>query len=179
MMNPLTIIDKYYNEDAALRRILIAHSTAVADKALALAHRHSELAIDETFVYEAAMLHDIGIIRCDAPGILCHGTEPYICHGMMGAEMLRAEGLPRHARVCERHTGAGITAEEVRQQQLPLPERDFLPETLEECLICYADKFFSKTKLDREKTIEQAIRSLEKFGAAGVARFLKWKEMFE
>ena len=178
-MKPIDIIDRYYNEDAALRRILITHSSAVADKALALARRHPELDIDETFVYEAAMLHDIGIIRCDAPGILCHGTEPYICHGMMGAEMLRAEAMPRHARVCERHTGAGITAEEVRAQHLPMPERDYLPETKEECLICYADKFFSKTRLDREKTIEQAIHSLEKFGPAGVARFLKWKEMFE
>lgn len=179
MMNPLTIIDKYYNEDAALRRILIVHSKAVADKALALARLNPSLNLDEEFIYEAAMLHDIGIIRCDAPGILCHGTAPYICHGMMGAEMLRSEGLPRHARVCERHTGAGITAEEIRQQQLPLPERDFLPETLEECLICYADKFFSKTRLEREKTTDQAIHSLEKFGTAGVARFLKWKEMFE
>ena len=74
MMNPLTIIDKYYNEDAALRRILIVHSKAVADKALALARLNPSLNLDEEFIYEAAMLHDIGIIRCDAPGILCHGT---------------------------------------------------------------------------------------------------------
>ena len=54
------------------------------------------------------MLHDIGIIRCNAPGIQCFGNEPYICHGRIGAEMLRAEGFPHHARVCERHTGRGL-----------------------------------------------------------------------
>jgi len=124
------------------------------------------------------MLHDIGIIRCDAPGIQCFGSEPYICHGRLGAEMLRKEGFPRHARVCERHTGAGITREQIINQHLPLPEQDFLPETMEEKVICYADKFFSKTHLDKEKTVEQAERSLAKFGEEGVLRFREWEQIF-
>lgn len=53
------------------------------------------------------------------------------------------------------------------------------PETIEEKLICYADKFYSKTHLDREKTIEQAERSLAKFGGDTLARFHKMKELFE
>lgn len=53
------------------------------------------------------------------------------------------------------------------------------PETIEEKLICYADKFYSKTHLDREKTIEQAERSLAKFGGDTLARFCKMKELFE
>ena len=173
------IIDKYYPEDNQLRHILLTHSRSVAEKALAIAAKHPELKLDTQFVGEAAMLHDIGVFLCDAPGIECHGTEPYIRHGVLGAELLRNEGLPRHARVCERHTGAGITLSEIRQQHLPLEERDYLPETLEEKLICYADKFFSKTKLDREKTLEQAVNSLRKFGDEGVDRFKKWAEMFE
>ena len=124
------------------------------------------------------MLHDIGIIRCDAPGIQCFGSEPYICHGRLGAEMLRKEGFPRHARVCERHTGAGITREQIINQHLPLPEQDFLPETMEEKVICYADKFFSKTHLDKEKTVEQAEQSLAKFGEEGVLRFREWEQIF-
>lgn len=45
----------------------------------------------------------------------------------------RGRGLPRHALACERHTGAGITREEVAAQDLPLPrDRDYLPITLEE-----------------------------------------------
>lgn len=124
------------------------------------------------------MLHDIGIFKCNAAGIQCFGTEPYICHGRIGAELLRSEGFPRHARVCERHTGAGITKAQVIAQNLPLPQQDFLPETMEEKVICYADKFFSKTHLDREKTIEQAEKSLSKFGDEGVLRFREWEKCF-
>ena len=125
------------------------------------------------------MLHDIGIFKCDAAGILCFGTEPYICHGRIGAELLRSEGFPRHARVCERHTGAGITKAQIIAQNLPLPQQDFLPETMEEKVICYADKFFSKTHLDREKSIEQAEMSLSKFGEEGVLRFREWEKCFD
>ena len=72
-----------------------------------------------------------------------------------------------------------LPLDEIIAQNLPLPHRDLQPETLEEQVICYADKFYSKTHLDREKTIEQAARSLAKFGDAGVKRFLKWAERFE
>lgn len=173
------IIDKYYPEDNELRHILMTHSRSVADKALRIAAAHPELALDMRFLEEAAMLHDIGVFLCDAPGIQCFGKEPYIRHGQLGAQLMREEGLPRHARVCERHTGAGISAEEVKKQGLPLPPDDYLPETLEEKVVCYADKFFSKTRLDREKTLEQAANSLRKFGEEGVQRFLGWSEMFE
>ena len=177
-MNYQAIINKFYPEDNVLRHILLVHSRSVADKALAIADRHPELSLDRQFIEEAAMLHDIGIIRCNAPGIECFGSEPYICHGRIGAEMLRAEGFPRHARVCERHTGAGITRSQIIAQRLPLPEQDFLPETMEEKVICYADKFFSKTHLDREKTVEQAVASLAKFGEEGLVCFREWVEIF-
>ena len=108
-MNYHALIEKYYPEDDALRQLLITHSQSVAQFALQIVSLHPELGIDRQFVLEAAMLHDIGIRLCDAPGIHCHGTEPYIRHGRIGAEWLRTEGFPRHARVCERHTGAGIT----------------------------------------------------------------------
>ena len=189
----LALIDKFY-EQGALRDLLLTHSISVTRKALRIAYAHPELNIDVPFVEEAAMLHDIGIICCDAPGIGCHGTEPYIRHGVMGAIMLRAEGMPRHARVCERHTGAGITVDNILRQHLPLAvphdatadtgtqnaaTEPYMPETIEEQLICYADKFFSKSKPDREKTIEQAAHSLAKFGKDGVKRFLAWTAMFE
>lgn len=173
------IIDKYYSGDGDLRTILIIHSQSVARKALQIVSLHPELNLDREFIEEAAMLHDIGIIKTDAPGIKCFGTEPYICHGILGAEMLRQEGLPRHARVCERHTGAGLSLNEIVSQNLPLPHQDFLPETLEEQVICYADKFFSKTHLDREKSVEKAEKSIAKFGEEGLARFKKWEKMFE
>ena len=178
-MNYNLLIDKYYPEDNELRHILINHSQSVARKALQIVSSHPELHLDAQLVEEAAMLHDLGIFRTDAPGIQCFGSEPYICHGRLGAEILRKEGYERHARVCERHTGAGITCKEIIAQGLPLPHQDFLPETMEEKVICYADKFFSKTHLDREKSIEKAEKSLAKFGEDGVMRFREWERMFE
>ncbi len=173
------LIDKYYPEDNELRHILITHSQSVARKALQIVSFHPELHLDARFVEEAAMLHDIGIFLTDAPGICCYGSKPYICHGRLGAELLRQEGFERHARVCERHTGAGITCRQIVEQNLPLPHQDFLPETMEEKVVCYADKFYSKTHLDREKSIEKAEKSLAKFGEEGVERFRLWESMFE
>ena len=172
------IIQKYYNGNPELLKILLKHSKAVADKAIAIAKAHPELPIDRQFLLEAAMVHDIGIIKTNAPDIQCFGTEPYIRHGVLGAEMMRAEGYPLNARVCERHTGAGLSLKEIEEQSLPLPHEDLLPETLEEKLICYADKFFSKTRLDREKTLEQAERSVAKHGEEGLRRFKEMEEIF-
>ena len=174
-----TIIDKYYPREGRLREILLTHSQSVTHRALQIVSLHPELKLDRDFIAEAAMLHDIGIIRCDAPDICCFGDEPYIRHGILGAAMLRAEGFPRHARVCERHTGTGLSSEEICARNLPLPHTDFLPETLEEQVICYADKFYSKSHLEREKTIAQAEKSISAFGEAGLARFRRWVEMFE
>lgn len=177
-MNYKLLIDKYYPEDNELRHILVNHSQSVARKALQIVSFHPELHLDAQFVEEAAMLHDIGIFLTDAPGIQCFGSQPYICHGRLGAELLRKEGFERHARVCERHTGAGITKAQIEQQHLPLPLQDFLPETMEEKVICYADKFFSKTRLDKEKTMEKAEKSIAKFGGDGLRRFREWEGMF-
>ena len=176
----LQIIDHYYGEGSSeLKELLLSHSRAVADKALQICDAHPEFGLDRDFIEAAAMLHDIGIIRCDAPKIHCHGTEPYIRHGILGAEILRSEGLPRHADVAERHTGTGLTAAEIARQNLPLPPHDFTPRTIEEQIICYADKFYSKSHPDVEKTPGQAMRSLEKFGSEGIAVFKGWMERFE
>ena len=156
----------------------MVHSRSVADKAIAIANAHPELKIDKQFVEEAAMLHDIGIFRTNAPGIQCFGTEPYICHGTIGAQLMREEGFPLHALVCERHTGAGLSLMEIERQNLPVPHHDMLPLSLEEKLICFADKFFSKTHLEKEKSLEQARLSLVKFGEEGVARFDAWASLF-
>lgn len=177
-MNPLTLIDKFYPEENELKRILLVHSRSVTDKALALAKKHPELDLDLTFIEEAAMLHDIGIFLTDAPDIQCFGTHPYICHGYLGADLVRKEGFPRHALVCERHTGAGLSLQDIEEQGLPVPHRDMVPVSLEEEIICFADKFFSKTKLDKEKSIEKARKSVEKHGGNGVQRFGRWCELF-
>lgn len=177
-MNPLALIDKYYPVDNELKHILLVHSRSVADKALAMARNHQELQLDLSFIEEAAMLHDIGIFLTDASGIGCYGTHPYICHGYLGAELVAAEGFPRHALVCERHTGAGISLQNIIEQELPIPHREMLPVSLEEQIICFADKFFSKTKLDKEKSIEKARKSVARFGEEGGKRFDEWCKLF-
>lgn len=177
-MNPVEIIDKYYQKGTELRHILLTHSRSVADKAVWIADRHPELQADCTFLYEAAMLHDIGIFLTDADGIFCFGDKPYICHGYLGADLMRAEGYPRHALVCERHTGAGLSLEQIVAQGLPVPHREMLPVSIEEQIVCFADKFFSKTKLDKEKSVEKARKSLERYGEAGLKRFDHWCELF-
>ena len=177
-MNPLDIIYKYYPADDPLRRLLLKHSRQVADKALAVCERHPELQLDRQLVYEGAMLHDVGIFLTDAPGIFCHGSEPYLLHGRLGAELMRKEGREDLARICERHTGTGLTAEDIRRQGLPLPLENFRPETEAEKVICYADKFFSKSHPDAEKTAAQVVKSLAKFGPKSPAIFQAWDERY-
>ena len=177
-MNPLDVIHKYYPEDNELRRILLTHSRSVADKALDIARRHPELGLDQDFLYEGARVHDIGIFLTDADGICCFGDKPYICHGYLGADLMRAEGFPRHALVCERHTGAGLSLQQILAQYLPVPHREMVPVSLEEQVICFADKFYSKTRLNEEKSVAKARKSLEKYGAEGLQRFDRWCKLF-
>lgn len=180
------IIEFFYPEDTRLRRLLLAHSEQVCGKALEILHNPScnTLNIQEDTVRIGALLHDIGIGHCHAPSIFCEGTEPYLAHGLIGGAMLRAYGKSHHidmerfARICERHTGAGITACEIREHALPLPERDLLPETPEEKLVCLADKFFSKSGDLHEKSIERICRSMEKFGPGPLARFDEMCRLF-
>ena len=87
--------------------------------------------------------------------------------GYLGADLMRKEGFPRHALVCERHTGAGMSLQSIIDQQLPVPHRNMVPVSLEEQVICFADKFFSKTHLDREKSVEKALKSISRYGKMG------------
>lgn len=177
-MNPLEIIDNYTQDNPRLRQILTGHSSAVAQMALSIIEKKN-LPMDKKFVEEAAMLHDIGIVKVDAPSIACFGSEPYICHGILGAQILRSLGLEAHARVAERHTGAGLTTEDIISQNLPLPHRDFLPETMEEKLICYADKFFSKSRdLSAAKPIEKIRAQMAAHGEDTAARFAALEALF-
>lgn len=177
-MNPEDILQKYYCTNYQLYHTLLIHSMKVRDKALECISRRG-LEVDKDFVAEAAMLHDIGIFRCNAPDIYCEGDLPYICHGVEGRKILETEGLPRHALVCERHTGSGLTVGDIERQHLPLPKRDMLPITLEEKLVCYADKFFSKSgDIEKEKPLDRVLESMRRHGADTLNRFLKLHELF-
>ena len=181
-LNPLEIIQKYYDPSSKLYEVLIVHSVNVTYKARELSHRylekHPSESVDIPFLTEAALLHDIGIYLCDAKDIHCTGKNPYLLHGTLGREILENESLPRHALVCERHTGAGISMQEVEKWNLPLPKRDYLPVSIEEKIICVADKFYSKTsdKIWQAKSIDTVQKSIAKWGDEALAR---WKDLFQ
>ena len=174
------IIDSIYPADRKVRGILLSHSRAVADMALEIAAR-KQLPLDPSDIENAAMLHDIGIIATDAPGIDCHGSAPYLAHGAIGADMLRAEGAPEeYALVAERHTGAGLTADEIEASHLPLPQgRDYMPHSLLERLVCYADCFFSKGGDGRRKELARVEASMASFGEGVLRRFHQLHEEFD
>jgi len=177
-MAPIEIIKKYYQEGTELYDILLEHSFSVAEKSLSIAQMHPEMNLDKSFIHEAAMLHDIGIFKTNSADIHCFGEFPYICHGYLGSDLMKEEGFPRHALVCERHTGAGLTIENIVRNNLPLPQRNMLPESPEEQLICFADKFFSKMRPRKEKPIDKIRKNLSKHGTDSLERFDNWCKLF-
>jgi uncharacterized protein len=180
---PAKLIRKYYSADPLAWQILLDHSRLVTRKALKIGRylQAQGVAVDLKFIAEAAMLHDIGMILTDTPELGCHGQGSYLQHGIRGKEILEQEGLPRHARVCERHIGVGLTADEILRQHLPLPVRDMQPETLEEQIICYADLFYSKggKTPSPEKTFAEIGEKLKKYGENKVEVFEHWQKKFE
>lgn len=170
---------RHYTPGTELFELLLIHSRNVARKALECMDSHSEIMLNPTEVARASLLHDIGIVRCNAHAIHCYGSEPYIRHGIIGRSMLEPYGLLQEAMVCERHTGSGITAQEIEMTHMKLPIRDMCPVTTLEKLVCYADKFYSKSgDPNRIKTPEQIRISLSRFGSDSMQRFDELHKLF-
>ncbi len=180
-MNPLDIIAEFYKPGSTSFQVLVKHGQQVAKKAIDVAKRVPYLKPNLNLIHEAAMLHDVGIFETNAPELGCSGKHPYVCHGYLGRKILEKKGLSQHALVCERHVGIGITAEEIKLNNLPLPQRDMIPISIEEQIICFADKFFSKNAgRDRgEKSVENILNTLRRYGPERVTRFQKWMQLFE
>ena len=165
------LFNKYYGNNPELKRIVMTHSEMVAQKALRIAEEKN-LDLDYRDIYCSAMLHDIGVVKCNAPDIFARGDLPYILHGIEGEKILNSHGLFTYAGVCSHHTVAGISKEEIIENNMPLPEKDFIPNTLLEELICYADKFYSKSHdLKKEKSLTEVINNISKFGEESLKRF--------
>ena len=181
-MNPIDILEQYYDRNSKTFDILVAHGMQVAQKALKAAEKVAELRPDLDFIEKAAMLHDVGIFLTATPQLGCTGTQPYIRHGVLGYDVLIEAGWPQLALVCERHVGVGISADDVHRFNLPLPARDMVPISIEEQIICYADKFYSKNgnggRNADEKSVAEISGSLKKYGQDKVRRFQKWVEIF-
>jgi len=178
--DPLEIIQIFFTPETRAYDVLIAHSESVMRRALQAAAAVSGDNPDLEFIRRAAMLHDVGMIQTDAPGIGCHGAEPYMSHGTLGREMLEHEGLHREALVCERHTGVGLTIQDIKAANLPLPLRNMCPLSLEEIIICYADNFFSKSAKDLHvaRSADEVAQRLSRFGEDKVRLFREWDARF-
>ena len=177
-MDAVALLKKYFVNRETFE-IVLRHSRLVADKALGIAST-LDAGIDLAFIEEAALLHDIGVSKIYAPKLGCFGEFPYICHGVLGREILESEGFPVHAMVCERHIGVGLTRDDIVRQKMPLPVREMSPLNLEEKIICFADLFYSKNpaSLAAEKSHEEIRTAMEKFGAHKVAVFDRWLSEF-
>lgn len=135
---------------------IIAHSRCVCEYAVLIASRAKA---DVQLVSCAAMLHDIGRSRT-------HG----ISHGIVGADILRRHGIEENI-VCavERHVGAGIDSGEA--ERLGLPARDYLPQSLEEKIVCLADSLVSGEKII---TLEELLSYYRKMGLeSSIMRFME------
>jgi uncharacterized protein len=137
-----------------------------------------DLGLDAELVRAGCLLHDVGVYRLyDAAGQLDHAR--YLRHGLLGHELLAAEGFPEAiCRFASCHTGMGLSRDDVRRQNLPLPPGDYLAETGEEQLVMYADKFHSKTDPPAFVTAQEYAASVRRFGEEKVATFAAMRERF-
>jgi len=135
---------------AGCSRDLIKHSVLVADIAREIfSSINPKVNVDVHLVEIGALLHDIG-------RSVTHGVE----HGSVGAKILEKLGYPSSlVSLVRNHVGAGIPREEAIA--LGLPPIDHLPTTIEEKLVCYADKLASgSVRISFEKALEALARDL-------------------
>jgi uncharacterized protein len=176
----LNVINKYYKEGSKARYFFFTHVVKVTELALLIADLNPHLAINRDLVIRGSMLHDIGIIKTNAPEIGCKGKYPYICHTYLGRNMLEKEGMLEVALFCERHIGVGLTVKDIKKSGFPLPKRDMVPISNEEKLVCYADKFYSKSPshLLIAKPIDKVNKKISKYGLDKIAKFRELIVMF-
>lgn len=157
--------------------LVYTHCEIVCDIAEQLLSR-SATGLNVDLVRSGSLLHDIGVYHLyDTGGQLDHSR--YIQHGLLGHELLSGEGFPEAiARFCSRHTGVGLSCDDVRNQELPLPVADYSAESGEELLVMYADKFHSKTEPPVFITAESYAVSVRRFGEEKVAVFEAMRKRF-
>lgn len=177
-LSPEAILGRYFQGEAL--DMVVTHGSMVSRLSLEIGRVLGLPTEESAFLEQAAMLHDIGICRVHAPEIRLFGDHPYIMHGILGRDILEAEGLPRHALVCERHIGVGLTEIDIVGQGLPLPLRDMVPQNLAEEIICFADLFYSKKMggLEKMKSVPRVREKLATFKGDKLQIFDCWMERF-
>lgn len=166
-VNAYEIIRRLYEPGSPAHYYLVCHGEAVARKAAEIADRLDKPGIDRGLLYRGAMLHDIGMILTDVPECGGTGTKPYFYHGVLGGQYLRGIGLDTYARFAERHQWMGLTKEDIEMEGFDYPDGVYMPETLEERLVCFADCYFSKVSrwLTTPKPVEHIVSKLPGYQA--------------
>jgi len=139
--------------DAGCSDSVIEHTKNVTKLALKIAKNFKEKGydVDLELIEVGSLLHDLGRSQTHS-----------IAHGAIGGKMARELGLPECvARIIDRHVGAGIPDEEA--ERLGLPTGEYMPESLEEKIVTYADKLIEGSRVvDIEATIKKFEEDLGK-----------------
>lgn len=135
-------------------------------------------AVNLELVRAGCLLHDVGVYPLYRPdGDLDHAS--YVRHGVLGHDLLRDLGFPEVlCRFASRHTGVGLTREDVVAQRLPIPVDDYTPHSVEEQLVAYADAFHSKTDPPTFVTPDTYARRIARFGTDKADRFATLRTRF-
>lgn len=141
----IKLLKKYSSSEDDFKKVL-RHCKSVSKVAVDIGKKVKDVDLD--FVKSASLLHDIGRFQSGLKG------KEVIKHGIIGADILRREGLYEHALVAERHLGAGISREEIEEQGLSLPLNDYIPISREEKIITHADNLIFGHRVG---TIEEAV----------------------
>jgi uncharacterized protein (TIGR00295 family) len=158
----IALLKKYSKADERVFNLVLSHSLAVQKVALDLAKDIPDL--DINLIKTGSLLHDIGRFNCPPK------TELSIKHGIKGAEILRKEGHEALAKIAERHIGAGISKQDIIEQKLNLPKKDFMPIKKEEKIIACADNLVFGERIG---TIEEIIRRFTKEVSPKIGRRAK------
>jgi uncharacterized protein len=169
-------LHKKYAPDERSFDLVFTHCKIVAEIALGTV-RKNKLEVDDNLLYTAAMLHDIGAYTMYVPELKTFKKDGYEQHALIGASLLRGEGLPE--AVCDiilTHRLMGVTADETKLKQWKTPYVDVVPASLEGELVCFADRFHSKhpSLNDPHKFIEKLATNLPEQAAKYQARLDEW-----
>lgn len=161
--NLLKLHHKYAPSDDVFD-LVVVHCRIVQDIALQLI-RDNDLKINTELVSIGAFIHDIGVHSLFQANGKLKDNANYITHGILGEKILRSEGFPEEiCRFASNHTGVGLTKKDIKLQNLPLPNQDYVAHTDEELLVMYADKFHSKTSPPYFNSYEWFKNDIKKFG---------------
>jgi uncharacterized protein len=142
-------------------RNVINHCVAVAELAVEIAEtcKKRGLDVDLELVEIGALLHDIGRSKTHS-----------VHHAVIGARIAKEYGLPESViSIIKRHVGGGITAKEA--MKLGWPRDVYVPKTLEEKIVSYADKLIEGSqRVPIERTIGNFSRELPPPAIARIRR---------